>query len=56
MPPMRRWFAERKSTQAARRAQQLILQLAVIAAVDPEAPMSLAILENAIAQGDFEAQ
>jgi Trp operon repressor len=39
--------------QQARLAQQLILEAAVTAAVDPEAPMKLAILNNAIADGDF---
>ena len=40
--------------QQARQAQQVILQQAVTDGVDPEAPMRLAILENEIAQGDFE--
>ena len=40
--------------QQARLAQQFILEAAVTAAVDPEAPMKLAILNNAIAEGDFE--
>jgi hypothetical protein len=40
--------------QQARLAQQLILEAAVDAAVDPEAPMKLAILNNAIAEGDFK--
>jgi len=40
--------------QQARLAQQFILEAAVSAAVDPEAPMKLAILNNAIAEGDFE--
>ena len=40
--------------QQARLAQQFILEAAVNAAVDPEAPMRLAILNNAITQGDFE--
>jgi hypothetical protein len=40
--------------QQARRAQQFILEAAVSAAVDPEAPMKLAILNNAIAEGDFQ--
>ena len=40
--------------QQARLAQQFILEAAVNAAVDPEAPMKLAILNNAIAEGDFE--
>jgi Reverse transcriptase (RNA-dependent DNA polymerase) len=40
--------------QQARRAQKVILQAAVQAGNDPEAPMKLAILNNAIAEGDFE--
>jgi hypothetical protein len=40
--------------QAACLAQQTILEAAVPAAVDPEAPMKLAILNNAITEGDFE--
>jgi hypothetical protein len=40
--------------QQARLAQQFILEASVNAGVDPEAPMKLAILNNAIAQGDFE--
>jgi hypothetical protein len=38
----------------ARRAQQLALQAVVAAGVDPDAPMKLAILNNAIAEGDFQ--
>jgi hypothetical protein len=40
--------------QQARLAQQFILEMAVTAAVDPEAPMKLAILNNEIAQAHFE--
>jgi hypothetical protein len=40
--------------QQARLAQQLILEAAVDATVNPEAPMKLAILDNKIAEGDFE--
>jgi hypothetical protein len=40
--------------QQARLAQQTILEAAVDAATDPEAPMKLAILNNAIAEGEFE--
>jgi len=40
--------------QQARLAQQTILEAAVTAATDPEAPMKLAILNNAIAEGDFQ--
>ena len=43
-----------ENLQQARLAQQFILEAAVAAAVDPEAPMRLAILNNEIAQGDFE--
>ena len=42
--------------QSARRAQQAILQEAAEEGTDPTVPMSLAILENEIAEGDFEAQ
>ena len=42
--------------QTARRAQETILQTAVTAGVDVDAPMSLAILQNEIAQGEFTAQ
>jgi hypothetical protein len=38
----------------ARRAQQLVLQAAVTAGVDLDAPLKLAILNNAIAEGGFE--
>jgi hypothetical protein len=40
--------------QQARKAQKVILQAAVKQASDPEAPLKLAIPENAIAEGDFE--
>jgi hypothetical protein len=40
--------------QAAREAQKTILEAAVDAATDPEAPMKLAMLNNAIAEGEFE--
>lgn len=41
--------------QMARRAQRHIPQQAVAAGTNPEAPVKLAILENEIAQGEFEA-
>jgi hypothetical protein len=40
--------------QVARLAQQTILEAAVEAAVDPKAPTKLAILNNTIAEGEFE--
>ena len=40
--------------QQARRAQQLVLQAAVDGGADPEAAMKLAILNNAIAEGEYE--
>jgi hypothetical protein len=40
--------------QQARLAQQSILEAAVTAAVDPEAPMKFVVLNNAIAEGDFK--
>jgi hypothetical protein len=40
--------------QQARTAQQFILETAVSAGVNPDAPMKLAILNNEIAQGNFE--
>jgi hypothetical protein len=40
--------------QRARRAQHLILEAAVAAGTDPDAPMKLAILNNDIAQAEFE--
>jgi hypothetical protein len=42
--------------QAAHEAQQTILELAVIAATNLEAPMKLAILNNAIAEGAFSTE
>jgi hypothetical protein len=46
--------AGQANLQIARRAQQAILELAVQANTDPEAPMRLAILNNAIAEAEFE--
>ena len=46
--------AGQANLQQARLDQQTVLQAAVAAAVDPEAPMKLAILNNAIAEGNFE--
>jgi hypothetical protein len=40
--------------QQERRAQQSVLEAAVAAGVDPDAPMKLAILNNAIAEGAFQ--
>jgi hypothetical protein len=40
--------------QAAREAQQIILEVAVIAATNLKAPMKLAILNNAIGEGAFQ--
>jgi hypothetical protein len=54
MPPGNRWFTGQANLQAARLVKQTILKVAVTTAVDPEAPMKLAILNNAIAEGDFE--
>jgi hypothetical protein len=42
--------------QTARRAQPAVLQAAVTGGTDAEAPMKLAILQNAIAHDEFEAQ
>ena len=44
--------------QNARRAQLVVLQAAVqvVPLVDPDSPMKLAILENEIAQGEFDSQ
>jgi hypothetical protein len=39
--------------QRARKAQEAILDAAVLKADDMEAPMKLAILQNEIAQGGF---
>ena len=44
-----------RNLQTARRAQEFVLQAAVEAAVDPTAPMQLAMLQNAIAEADFAA-
>jgi hypothetical protein len=46
--------AGKANLQQARRAQQLVLEAAVVTGVDPDAPMKLAILNNAIAEGDFQ--
>ena len=46
--------AGQANLQQAQRAPQLILEAEVAAGVDPEAPMKLAILNNVIAEGDFE--
>ena len=43
-----------RNIQAARRAQEILLQ-ADVADGDQDAPMQLAILQNEIAQGEFEA-
>jgi hypothetical protein len=40
--------------QQARKTQKVILEAAVTQGNDPEAPLTLAILENAIAEVDFE--
>ena len=40
--------------QRARQAQQLVLEAEVLENKDPEAPMRLAVLNNAIAMADFE--
>ena len=40
--------------QAARRAGEVMLQAAVVTALDPRAPMELATLQNEIANGDLE--
>jgi hypothetical protein len=44
-----------RNIQQVRRAQRAILQTAVDAGLDLEAPMKLAILQNEIAQGEFAA-
>ena len=41
--------------QTARQAQLLLLQALVDARLNPEAPMKLAVLQNEIAQAEFEA-
>ena len=40
--------------QTARETQKIILEAAVAAGIDDAAPMKLPILENEIAQGDYE--
>jgi hypothetical protein len=40
--------------QSAGRLREVLLQAAVVAAVDPDAPMELALLQNEIAFGDLE--
>jgi hypothetical protein len=44
-----------KNIQRARKAQETILEAAVQAGLDMEAPMKLALLQNDIAQGRFSA-
>ena len=41
--------------QTARETQNIILEAAVTAGTDDVAPMKLVILENVIAQGEYEA-
>jgi hypothetical protein len=41
--------------QRARKAQETILDAAVLAVIDMEAPMKLALLQNKISQGGFSA-
>jgi hypothetical protein len=41
--------------QRARKAQETILDAAVLAGIDMEAPMKLALLQNEISQGEFSA-
>ena len=41
--------------QNARETQKIILEAAVTASIDDSAPMKLAILENTISQGEYEA-
>ena len=41
--------------QTARETQKIILEAAVNAGIDDAAPMKLAMLENAITQGEYEA-
>ena len=41
--------------QTARETQKIILETAVTASIDDAAPMKLVILENVIAQGEYEA-
>ena len=42
------------NTQTARETQKIILEAAVTAGIDDAAPTNLAILENAIAQGEYK--
>ena len=44
-----------QNIHAACLAQETILQVEVVAGNDPEAPIKLAILQNEIAQGEFDA-
>jgi hypothetical protein len=41
--------------QRARKAQETILDAAVLAGIDMESPMKLALLQNEISQGEFSA-
>jgi hypothetical protein len=41
--------------QRARKVQEIILEAAVLAGLDMEAPVKLALLQNEIAQGEFSA-
>jgi hypothetical protein len=41
--------------QRARKSQETILDAAVLAGIDMEAPMKLDLLQNEIAQGEFSA-
>ena len=41
--------------QTARETQRIILEVEVTAGIDDAAPMKLVILENTIAQGEYEA-
>jgi hypothetical protein len=43
------------NTQRARKSQETILDAAVLAGLDMEAPMKLALLQNEISQGGFSA-
>ena len=40
--------------QTARETQKIILKAAVTAGIDDAAPMKLSILDNAVAQGEYE--
>jgi hypothetical protein len=46
---------DQMNIQRSRKAQETILEAAVQAGLDMEAPMKLALLQNEIAQGDFSA-